>query len=70
MSRNMETLVRKALAIDCGNYYLRTPELLELAEQCQNNFINGSFILFKIGFLKGQSAEKARQKKKKKKEMV
>ena len=70
MSKNMESLVRKAMAIDCGNYYLRCSELLELAEQCQNNFINGSFILFKIGFLKGQRAEKARQKRKKKKEVA
>lgn len=68
MSRSMESLVRKAMAVDCGNYYLRCSELLELAEQCQNNFINGSLVLFKIGFLKGQRAEKARQKKKKQRE--
>lgn len=65
MERNLQSLIDKAMAVDCGNYYLRCSELLELAEQCQNNFINGSYVLFKIGFLKGQRAEKAKQKKKK-----
>lgn len=65
MSKRLEALVKKAMAVDCGNYYLRCSEFLELAEHCQNNFINGSYILFKIGFLKGQRAEKARQKKEK-----
>jgi hypothetical protein len=68
MSSNLESLVKKAVALDCGNYYLRCSELLELAEQCQNNFINGSYILFKIGFLKGQRAEKAKKKKKRQRE--
>lgn len=64
MSKNFEQLVEKAKEVDCGNYYLKGSEIIELANMCQNNFINGSFILFKIGFLKGQRAEKAKQKRK------
>ena len=64
MSKSMESLIRQANEVDCGNYDLQYSELVFLAEQCNNNFINGSFLLFKIGFLKGQRAEKARKKKK------
>lgn len=64
MTDKTKRMIENAEKVDCGNYYLRTSELLELAEQCQNNFINGSLILFRIGFMKGQRAEKARQKKK------
>lgn len=64
MSKNLEVLIEKAETIDCGNYQLRVSELIELADKCQNNFIDGSFLFFKIGFLKGQRAEIARQKKK------
>ena len=63
MRKNMESLIEKAMSVDCGNYYLCCSELMWLAEQCQNNFINVSNILFKIGFLKGQRAEKAKQKR-------
>lgn len=63
MRENMESLIEKAMSVDCGNYCLHYSELIWLAEQCKNNFINGSYILFKIGFLKGQRAEKAKQKK-------
>ncbi len=63
MSKSVESMIKKAEAIDCGNYYLRCSEIMELANLCENNFINGSYILFKIGFLKGQRAEKARKKK-------
>ena len=64
MGKSMESLIRQANEVDCGNYDLHYSELVFLAEQCNNNFINGSFLLFKIGFLKGQRAEKARKKKK------
>ena len=68
MRRNLkEALTEKAEAVDCGNYYLRCSEIIELAERYQNNFINGSYILFKIGFLKGVRSEKAKQKKVRKK---
>lgn len=66
MRKNMESLVERAMSVDCGNYCLRCSELIWLAEQCQNNFIDGSYILFKIGFLKGQRAEKAKQKRRSK----
>lgn len=70
MSEKLNSLITKAMTVNCDHYYLRCSELLELAEQCHNNFIEGSFILFRIGFLKGQRAERAKQKKKRQKEVV
>lgn len=64
MSRTLEFLIKKAEEVDCGNYSLRCSEFLELAEYCQNDFINGSYLLFRIGFLKGERKEKARQRNK------
>lgn len=64
MSKSMENLIRQAKEVDCGNFDLRYSELVFLANECNNNFLNGASLLFKIGFLKGQRAEKAMQKKK------
>ena len=61
--KNFEKMIEDAEKVDVGNYDLRCDELIALAKMYNNNFLNGSFILFKIGFLKGQRAEKARQKK-------
>lgn len=63
-SKSMESLIRQAEAVDCGRYDLNYSELAFLTKECNNNFINGSFLLFKIGFLKGQRAEKAKKKRK------
>lgn len=62
MRENMENLIKSAKELDCGNYYLNCSQVLYLAERCNNNFINGSLLLFKIGFLKGQRSEKKRKK--------
>lgn len=70
MSKSMESLIRQANEVDCGNYDLHYSELMFLANECGNNFINGSFLLFNIGFLKGQRAERARQKKKRQSAIV
>ena len=59
-----QNLVSEAETVDCGHYVLNSSEIIELANMFDNNFINGSYLLFKIGFLKGQRAEKARHKKK------
>lgn len=63
MNKGMESLIRQAKEVDCGNYGLRCTELMFLAEECNNIFLEGAFLIFRIGFLKGQRAEKARQKK-------
>lgn len=65
MSGRLENLVEKAQAVDCGRYSLKCTEFLELAEWTRNNFIEGLSVMFRIGFMKGQRAEKARQKRKK-----
>lgn len=66
--KNFEKTIEAAEKVDVGNYDLRLNEIIALAKMYNNNFINGSFTLFRIGFLKGQRAEKARQKKKQMKE--
>ena len=63
-SNGIENLIKQAEAVNCRYYDLSCHDVLFLAKACDNNFINGSVLLFKIGFLKGQRAEKARQKKK------
>lgn len=50
-------------SVDTGYYYMETWELLLLSDIYDNNLINGSIDLFNYGFLKGQRAEKARQKR-------
>ncbi len=63
MSGRLEKLVEKAQAVDCGRYSLKCTDFLELAEWTRYNFIEGLFIMFRIGFMKGQRAEKARRRK-------
>ena len=61
---NLETLMKHAEKVDIGRYDIGVDVLLDLAKKHRNNLINGSFDLFRIGFLKGQRAEKARQRRK------
>lgn len=60
----MSSLVEEVKKVDCGNYYLSLRELQELADEYGNAIVNDSIAMFKAGFVKGQRAEKARQKKK------
>lgn len=60
----MSTLVAEVEKVDCGNYYLSVRELNELADKYGDAVINDSIAMFKAGFIKGQRAERARQKKK------
>ncbi len=64
MSKEFEYLLKEAEEVRCDGYALRVTELHHLAEVCNNNFINGSWLLFKIGFVKGMRAEKNRAKRK------
>ncbi len=63
MSREFENLLKEAEEVKCDGYSLRVSEIQHLAKVCNNNFINGSWLLFKIGFVKGMRAEKNRKKK-------
>lgn len=63
MSEKLENLIKKANEVDCNNYQLKASEIFELMQMYNNDFFSGSLILFKIGFLKGQRAEKARRKR-------
>lgn len=64
MSKEFENLLKEAEQVDCERYQLYVSDIKYLAKECNNNFINGSYLLFKIGFVKGMRAEKARQKRK------
>jgi hypothetical protein len=46
-----------------ARYCLTQDELILLAKVYENNLINGSFDIFRYGFLKGQRAERARRKR-------
>ena len=56
-------MLKSVEKVDCGNYGLKVSEVAELARMCDNNFLNGSYILFKLGFLKGQRAERQKIKR-------
>lgn len=49
--------------VKVGRYDVTCPIVLMIAEVYQNNAINAFGTIFKLGFMKGQRAEKARQKK-------
>lgn len=50
--------------LDIGRYSVSFHTLVMIAKAYDNNAINSFDTIFKLGFLKGQRAEKARQKKK------
>lgn len=60
----MSKLVEAVEKVDCGNYYLSLSELNELADRYGDAIVNDTLAMFKAGFIKGQRAERARQKKK------
>ena len=61
--KRIEKLLHDARKIEPGNYCLYSTEVIYLADLHDNNFVNGSYDMFRIGFLKGQRAEQARQRK-------
>ncbi len=60
----MSSLVEDVKKVDCGNYYLSLQELRALVDEYGDAIVNDSIVMFKAGFIKGQRAEKARNKKK------
>lgn len=56
-------LIEAISKVKPGNYDMYTNEVMIFADIHNNNLINGSTDLFNYGFLKGQRAEKARQKR-------
>ena len=55
-------LIEAISKVKPGNYDMYTNEVMLFADIHNNNLINGSTDIFNYGFLKGQRAEKARQK--------
>lgn len=51
---------------DCGRYCMEYWEMILFADAYNNNLLNGSYDIFRYGFLKGQRAEKNRRKRGKK----
>ena len=70
MSKEFENLLKEAEKVKCDGYSLQVSEIMHLAKECNNNFINGSWLLFNIGFVKGMRAEKNRQKREKRKKTI
>lgn len=58
-----EKLLDDSRKVDLGNYEIGADDVRRLAEMYNNNFVNASYDMFRIGFLKGQRAEQARQRK-------
>lgn len=50
--------------VKIGRYAVACSIVLMIAEVYQNNAINAFGTIFRLGFMKGQRAEKARQKRK------
>ena len=50
--------------VKIGRYDVMCSVVLMIAEVYQNNAINAFDTIFRLGFMKGQRAEKARQKRK------
>ncbi len=50
--------------LEIGRYAVSYHTLVMIAEVYDNNAVNSFDTIFRLGFLKGQRAEKARQKKK------
>ena len=55
-------LIETVRKVKPGDYGMYSHELMIFADIHNNNLINGSTDIFNYGFLKGQRAEKARQK--------
>ena len=50
--------------VKTGRYDVACSVVCMIAEVYQNNAINAFYTIFKLGFIKGQRAEKARRKRK------
>ena len=58
-----KNLIEEISKVKPGSYDMYTNEVMLFADIHNNNLINGSTDIFNYGFLKGQRAEKARQKR-------
>lgn len=56
-------LIEAISKVNPGNYNMYSNELMIFADIHNNNLLNGSIDIFNYGFLKGQRAEKAIQKR-------
>ena len=50
-------------SVNVGNYAPKMSEVLCIANVYNNNAVNSSMHFFRLGFLKGQRAERARRRK-------
>lgn len=64
LSENDRRLFEQLGQLKIGRYAVSYHTLVMIAEVYDNNAINSFDTIFRLGFLKGQRAEKARQKKK------
>lgn len=56
-------LFRQLERVEIGRYNVTSSVILMIADVYQNNAIDAFDTIFSLGFMKGQRAEKARQKK-------
>ena len=56
--------IEKVKAVNAGRYDMSVGEMIELLNTADGNAANAMLLAFKYGFMRGQSAEKARAKKK------
>lgn len=55
-------LMEQIEAVDVGNYRVKCSVVEMLANIYNNNFVNASYDMFRLGFMKGQCAERNRNK--------
>lgn len=55
-------LMEQIEAVDVGSYSVKCSVVKMLADIYDNNFVNAFFDMFRLGFMKGQRAERNRNK--------
>lgn len=63
LSEKNKKLFEQLEKVKIGGYDVACTTVLMIADVYQNNAINAFGTIFRLGFMKGQRAEKARQKK-------
>ena len=66
----MSKFIEEIKNTDCGNFYLTHKELMDMVDEFGKSVINDSLEMFKAGFIKGQRAEKAKNKIKKRQSLT
>lgn len=62
MRRETEQLLKAIKEVKVGRYDIGGLTLMELVRMYENKIYEGMWTMFKIGFIKGQRAEKARRR--------